>query len=336
MYETGGTRIMQQRTLGATGRQVSEVGLGTWQLGGEWGQVDDATAEAVLAAAVASGVTFFDTADVYGPTISETRIGNFLKSVDKDIFVATKLGRFPDPGWPDNFALDVMRQHAQASANRLGVETLDLIQTHCLPHEVMQRGEIFENLRTLKQEGLIRDFGASVETMDEALTCVEQEGLASLQIIFNIFRQKPIETLFAKAQSKNIALIVRLPMASGLLSGKFNKQSTFAQDDHRNFNRDGASFNVGETFAGLTLERGVELIEELRDILPGDITLAQAAMRWILDHEAVSVVIPGAKRPQQVTENCSASELSPLPADVHLALRAWYGDRVASEIRGPY
>ena len=327
---------MHTREFGATGRAVSEIGLGTWQLGSEWGQVDDRTAEQVLAAAVESGVTFFDTADVYGLGVSESRIGKFLKSIDRELYIATKLGRFPEPGWPDNFTLDVMREHAQASAVRLGVDTLDLIQLHCLPREVMQQGELFENLRTLKQEGVIRDFGASVETMDEAIDCLEQEGLASLQIIFNIFRQKPIDRLFAKAQDKNVAIIVRLPVASGLLSGKFTKDSLFAEDDHRNFNRDGQRFNVGETFAGLTLERGVELVDELRGLLPSEITLAQAAMRWILDHDAVSVVIPGAKNAKQVRENCSASTLDPLTAQTHIALRAWYGDRVAQEIRGPY
>jgi aryl-alcohol dehydrogenase-like predicted oxidoreductase len=172
--------------------------------------------------------------------------------------------------------------------------------------------------------------------MDEARLCLEQEGLASLQIIYNIFRQKPIDTLFAAAQAQNVALIVRLPVASGLLSGKLTKRSTFAADDHRNFNRDGARFNVGETFAGLTLEQGVELVEELRAMLPQEMTLAQAAMRWILDYEAVSVVIPGAKDPRQVAENCSASDLPPLPKETHRVLRAWYADRVESEIRGPY
>ncbi|MCG8583831.1 MAG: aldo/keto reductase, partial [Pirellulales bacterium] len=219
---------MKHRSFGASGRDVSEIGLGTWQFGGAWGDVDEATAEAILAAAVESGVDFFDTADVYGHGISEERIGKFLKSVDKEIFVATKLGRFPEPGWPDNFTLDVMRTHAQASAKRLGVDALDLIQLHCIPHEVMQQVDVFDHLRTLKQEGIIREFGASVESMEEAIDCLEQDGLASLQIIFNILRQKPIDRLFAKAQDKNVALIVRLPVASGLLTGKFTKDSKFS------------------------------------------------------------------------------------------------------------
>ena len=327
---------MQQRTFGSTQREVSEVGLGTWQLGSEWGQVDDATAQEVLAAAVDNGVTFFDTADVYGLGKSEERIGRFLKGTSQDIFVATKLGRFPEPGWPENFSLDSFRQHVEASLRRLGVEALDLTQTHCLPPDRMQQGDMFEWLRTLKQEGKIKAFGASVESMDEALVCLEQEGLTSLQIIFNVFRQKPIATLFERAQEKNVAIIVRLPVASGLLTGKFTAEATFPEDDHRNFNRDGASFNVGETFAGLPLAKGVELVEGLRSFVPDDFTLSQFAMRWILDFPAVSVVIPGAKNATQVAENCSASELAPLGDERHRGLAEFYKEQVAANIRGVY
>lgn len=333
---------MKQRSFGSTGRTVSEIGLGTWQLGSQWGPVDDASAREVLAAAVDSGVTFFDTADVYGPEVSEERIGRFLKDtgrlgdVGDSLFVATKLGRFPEPGWPDNFSLASFRQHTEASLRRLGVEALDLTQTHCLPEERMREGEMFEWLRTLQQEGKIRHFGASVETMDEALLCLQQEGLASLQIIFNIFRQKPITTLFERAQEKGVALIVRLPLASGLLSGKLTADSTFAADDHRNFNRDGDHFNVGETFAGLPLAKGVELVEQLREQLPTGMTLAQLAMRWILDFPAVSVVIPGARRASQVVENGTASELPPLGDARHRALADFYTNEVADHIRGRY
>ena len=327
---------MHERAFGNTGRSVSEIGLGTWQLGGEWGNVDDEVAAEVLAAAADSGVTFLDTADVYGLGRSEERIGKFLKSTDKEFVIATKLGRFPEPGWPGNFSLETIRAHTQASAQRLGVEAIDLTQLHCISRDVMEQGDVFEHLRTIQSEGLIRNFGASVETMDEAILCLEQEGLASLQIIFNIFRQKPIDVLFDKAQAKGVALIVRLPVASGLLSGKFTKKSTFAENDHRNFNRDGAQFNVGETFAGLPLERGVELVDELRQMLSAQTTMAQAAMRWILDHEAVSVVIPGAKTARQVTENSSASHLPPLGDELHAQLRDWYREKVEHEIRGPY
>lgn len=327
---------MKLRTFGSTGRDVSEVGLGTWQLGSEWGQVDDATAQEVLAAAVDNGVTFFDTADVYGTGVSEERIGRFLKTTDQEIFVATKLGRFPEPGWPDNFSLESFRQHTEASLTRLGVEALDLTQTHCLPPERMQQGDMFEWLRTLKQEGKIKAFGASVESMEEAVACLQQEGLTSLQIIFNVFRQKPIATLFEKAQEKGVALIIRLPVASGLLTGKFSAEATFPEDDHRNFNRDGACFNVGETFAGLPLAKGVELVRGLQPFVPEGFTLSQFAMRWILDFPAVNVVIPGAKSGKQVTENCSASDLAPLGDERHAKIAAFYEDQVAAHIRGLY
>jgi len=327
---------MKQRTFGNTGRNVSEVGLGTWQLGSEWGQVDDTTAQEVLAAAVSAGVTFFDTADVYGLGVSEERIGRFLKDCPEEIFVATKLGRFPEPGWPENFSLASFRQHTEASLRRLGVEALDLTQTHCLPPERMQQGDMFEWLRTLQSEGKIKAFGASVESMDEALMCLEQDGLTSLQIIFNVFRQKPITTLFERAQEKGVALIVRLPVASGLLTGKFTAEAKFPADDHRNFNRDGASFNVGETFAGLPLAKGVELVEGLRAFVPEGMTLSQFAMRWILDFPAVSVVIPGAKNAKQVAENCSASELSPLGDERHRQIAEFYNEQVAAHIRGLY
>jgi aryl-alcohol dehydrogenase-like predicted oxidoreductase len=199
----------------------------------------------------------------------------------------------------------------------------------------MRSGEMFEWLRILKKEGKIKRFGASVESMDEALTCLDQEGMASLQIIFNIFRQKPIDTLFARAKSQGVALIIRLPLASGLLSGRFKADSEFPPDDHRNFNRDGQRFNVGETFAGLTLAKGVGLVEKLRAILPANKTLTQSAMRWILDFDAVTTIIPGAKRPEQVKENCSASDLAPLSAETHERLRKLYEQEVVQNLRGP-
>ena len=250
---------MNHREFGSSGRQVSEIGLGTWQLGGsEWGRVDDQTAEDVLAAAADAGVTFIDTADIYGLGTSEERIARFLAGrADRDhFFIATKLGRWSDDDWPGHFSLDTFRRFTEDSLRRLGVEALDLTQTHCLPRDQMQQGDLFDWLRTLQQEGKIKAFGASVETMDEAVECFEHEGLASLQIIFNIFRQKPIHTLFDRAKEKGVALIVRLPVASGLLAGRITAESTFDEKDHRHFNRDGQSFNVGETFAGLPMAQG--------------------------------------------------------------------------------
>jgi aryl-alcohol dehydrogenase-like predicted oxidoreductase len=327
---------MNYRSFGKDEVSLSEVGLGAWQLGSDWGEISNDRANAILSESAESGITFFDTADVYGPEISELRIGRFLKQQTKRFFIATKLGRFPDPGWPDNFSLDAFRQHTQASLRRLGLEVLDLTQLHCIPTDMLMQGDVFEWLRTLKQEGLILRLGASVESMDEALYCLEQEGISSLQIIFNIFRQKPIHTLFAKAKEKGVAIIVRLPLASGLLSGKFEAGTAFPEQDHRHYNRDGQAFNVGETFAGLPFERGVMLADKLKPWVPEGMTMAQMALRWILDFDAVSVVIPGATAIQHVRDNAAASDLPPLSQELHRTLRDFYQNEVEQHIRGPY
>ncbi|PTX91472.1 aldo/keto reductase [Opitutus sp. ER46] len=327
---------MKARLFGHTGRSVGEVGLGTWQLGANWGNVTDDVALATLRAAWDAGTTLFDTADVYGAGRSETLIGRFLRETRAKVFVATKLGRFSPPGWPGNFTRAAIREHTEASLRRLGVETLDLTQLHCIPFEVLQRGEVFEHLRELKREGKIRDFGVSVESMAEADFCVRQPGLASLQIIFNVFRQKPIHTLFAEARQRNVALLVRLPLASGLLAGKFTTATTFPADDHRNFNRDGQQFNVGETFAGLPFAKGVALADALKPLVPAGLTLAELALRWCLDFEAVSVIIPGAKNPEQARANVRASERSPLGPELHARLADFYRREVEPHIRGAY
>ncbi|HEV2971957.1 MAG TPA: aldo/keto reductase [Pirellulales bacterium] len=330
---------MQQRNFGGSGVTVSEIGVGTWQFGGDWGaEVSDDEALAILAASVDEGVTFFDTADIYGLGRSESLIGRFLKQsrmADK-IFVATKLGRGPTPGWPDNFKTAMIRKHAEASLKRLGVEALDLEQLHCVPAGELRRGEVFEALRALKREGKIKQFGASVESMDEALICLEQPDLGALQIIFNIFRQKPISTIFERAKRQGVAIIVRLPLASGLLSGKFTRRTKFDARDHRNYNRDGEKFNVGETFAGLPFEKGVELTDALKPLVPNGMTLPQMALRWCLDFDAVSVLIPGAKNALQARENAASSDLPPLSPDLHKRLRTWYDRQVAEHIRGAY
>ncbi|MBC8285806.1 MAG: aldo/keto reductase [Nitrospinae bacterium] len=327
---------MNYRKFGGTDWQVSEIGLGTWQLGADWGSVDDTTAENVLAAAIDSGVNFFDTADCYGEGLSETRLGKFLKNSSKKVYIATKLGRFPKPGGSENFSLSQFRQHTQESLKRLGGECLDLTQVHCPPTEIIKQGEVFDWLRTLKKEGKIKEFGLSVESMEEAELCLKQDGVASLQIIFNVLRQKPIETIFNLALKKKVALIVRLPLASGLLSGNFSKTTHFSANDHRNFNRDGEHFNVGETFSGLPYEKGLELVNQLEAMTPQDIPLALTALRWILDFESVSVVIPGSKNPEQVRRNCSASDLPVLTASLHETLKNFYKQDVESSIRGKY
>jgi aryl-alcohol dehydrogenase-like predicted oxidoreductase len=298
--------------------------------------VSDEDAFATLAAAVESGVDFFDTADVYGLGRSEELIGRFLKASGAKVFVATKLGRFPQPGWPGNFTREAIRAHTEASLQRLGVERLDLTQLHCIPAEVLKRGEVFEWLRELQDEGKIARFGVSVETMDEALFCLEQAGVASLQIIFNLFRQKPIATLFDVAKSNGVAILARLPVASGLLAGKYTKETRFAPTDHRTYNRDGQAFNVGETFSGLPFEKGVELADAIKPWVPEGMTMAQMALRWCLDFDAVSVVIPGARNPAQAEANAAVSSLPPLSLELHARLREFCSREVAAHIRGPY
>jgi len=327
---------MNYRKFGGMDWQVSEIGLGTWQLGADWGNVDDAMAEKVLRTAVNSGVTFFDTADCYGEGLSEKRLGKFLKSCSKKVTIATKLGRFPQPGGLDNFSLQQFRQHTEGSLKRLGVECLDLTQVHCPPTELIKQGDMFDWLRILKKEGKIKAFGLSIESMEEAELCLKQEGVSSLQIIFNVLRQKPIEDIFELALEKQIALIIRLPLASGLLSGNFSKNTSFAENDHRNFNRNGEHFNVGETFSGLPYEKGLELVSQLGEMIPNDIPLPLAALRWILDFEAVSVVIPGSKSPEQVQHNCRASDLTSLAPSLHETLKQFYKQGIASFIRGKY
>ncbi|MBT3199015.1 MAG: aldo/keto reductase [Phycisphaerales bacterium] len=328
---------MKKRAFGKTGFDTSDVGLGCWQLGGFcWGDVDEPKAFDILNAAVENGVNFFDTADVYGEGRSEILIGAFLKQCSSDIYIASKLGRFPRPGWPANFTREVMKQHIEASLERLGIDALDLVQLHCIPADVMAAGEVFDYLREFKQEGLIKDFGASVESMDEAVMCLGQDGLASLQVIFNIFRRKPITALFDTAAEKGVAIIARVPLASGLLSGKISLDTQFPENDHRKFNKDGEMFNVGETFAGLTLTTGVEAIDKIRPLVPEGMSMAQMALRWILDHDAVSVVIPGASSAQQALDNSAVSDIAPLTAELHQTLEDIYNADVHDNIRGPY
>lgn len=327
---------MKHRVFGPTGRSVSEIGLGCWQLGGNWGDVSEADALATLFSAYERGVDFFDTADVYGDGRSERLVGAFVREARAEVYVATKLGRGGDPGWPGNFTREAMRRHTEDSLRRLGVEALDLTQLHCVPPEVLRRGEVFETLRELQQEGKIKAFGASVETVAEALHCLSVPGLASLQFIFNLFRQKAVAELLPLVQAKGVAFIVRLPLASGLLAGRYTAQTTFAESDHRNFNRDGQAFNVGETFAGLPFAKGVELVEELRAFVPPATAMADFALRWCLDHPEVTTIIPGARNAAQVRGNVHASVMAPLPPELHARLRQFYQEKVAAHIRGAY
>lgn len=318
--------------------KVSEVGLGTWQLGSaDWGNINKEDAFSILQAYVDGGGNFIDTADVYGMGVSETLIGEFLKTQTRELFVATKLGRRHDGvnGWPQNFSYDTMRRHVEDSLTHLQQSQLFLEQLHCIPTEAMQQGDVFKHLARLRQEGLIRYWGASVETSAEALLCMEQEGLASLQIIFNLFRQHVAQEVFVKAAEKGIALIIRVPLASGLLTGKFTAATSFATNDHRNYNADGAAFNAGETFSGVEFSRGVAVAAKMKALLPGD-QMATAAIRWILDHPEVTTVIPGASKLSQVTGNLAASAMPPLSMDTHDELRDIYDKEVLPFIRGHF
>lgn len=335
---------MKHRKFAASERLVSEVGLGTWQLGAaDWGQVGDEQARQILRAAVDSGITFFDTADIYGAGTSERRIGAFLQAFSltdperaRAIFVATKLGRSATPGGSANESYEAMRAHTEKSLANLGRERLDLTQTHCLPHDVMKEGHVFANLRRLQREGLIAAFGASVETVQEGLDCLDVEGLASLQVIFNVFRQKPAEELFARAQARGVAIIVRLPLASGLLGGKISEATQFDRNDHRSYNRDGDAFNVGETFAGVGFERGLALTEHVKRLVPQNVTLSQFAVRFCLDFDAVTTVIPGASKAAQVIDTAVASDLPPLSKECHADLERFYRDVAHGAVRGRY
>jgi aryl-alcohol dehydrogenase-like predicted oxidoreductase len=327
---------MKHRTF--AGASVSEVGLGCWQIGGDaWGEVPDADALDVLRASADAGVTFLDTADVYGAGRSEELVGRFLKERGRDrFFVATKFGRFPRPGGAANFEPEAIRAHTADSLKRLGVERLDLTQLHCLPMEQLKRAEVWDTLRALKKEGKIARFGASVESVAEAEECLKQPDCASLQIIFNIFRQTPETSgLLDRCKERGVAVIVRLPLASGLLAGKYTPQTTFGPNDHRTVNRNGEKFNVGETFAGLGFETGLEMVERLKSLVPAGFTLPQLALRWCLDHPAVSTIIPGARNRAQALANAAASDLPSVGAEVHAKLRGFFLKDVKPAVRGP-
>ena len=323
---------MNYRQFGNQGWQVSEVGLGTWQLGGDWGNIDEDTARTILAAAVDQGVNFFDTADVYGGGKSETIIGNFLAGCGEAVYVAGKLGRLD--GYPDGYSPDLFSRCAENSLKRLRREAIDVLQLHCIPQQYLLSGEVFDWLRVLQREGKIRAFGASVETVEEAQICLRQPDMASLQIIFNIFRQAPAEAIFGQARRNGTALIVRLPLASGLLSGKFTADTVFEPGDHRDYNRNGEAFSAGETFSGLEYSYGLSCVEELRQYVPENVSMAQFALRWILDFPEVGVVIPGATKVSQVESNTTASTIAPLSEASHVKLAEFYKEKIEGRIRG--
>ena len=320
---------MQERTLGHTGRTVGAIGLGAWQLGADWGEVDEDQAFATLGAAVDAGVTFIDTADVYGDGRSERLIGAFLRTLpaEQGLTVATKMGRRV-PQEPERYTLDNFREWTDRSRENLGVDTLDLVQLHCPPSIVYSTDAVFDALDTLVQERRIASYGVSVETCAEALTAIARPGVATVQIIFNLLRLKPLDDVLPAAQKANVGLIARVPLASGLLSGRYDEHTTFAADDHRNYNRHGEAFDVGETFSGVDYGTGLEVVRRLAALVPNGATMAQFALRWILDHPAVSVIIPGARNPAQARLNVEAAHLAPLTAETHEQIAAIYDELV--------
>ena len=302
---------MKYRKFGSLDWNVSEIGLGCWQIGADWGEVREDKAKEVLKSSFENGVNFFDTADVYGMGRSEKFVGEFIKSVSERIYVATKAGRQINPHVAEGYYnKELMESYVDQSLSNLNVETIDLLQMHCPPTEVYSSDHTFEMLDHLVSKGKIQHYGFSVQTVDEALACIKRPNTKSIQVIFNIFRQKPAEKLFEIAKEKKVAIIVRVPLASGLLTGKFSKDSSFAPDDHRNYNINGDAFDVGETFSGVNFNKALDAVEDLKNILPTEITLSQLSLRWILMHDAVSVVIPGAKNKDHVNLNTSSSNIN--------------------------
>jgi aryl-alcohol dehydrogenase-like predicted oxidoreductase len=324
---------MQRNLLGKTEWVVPAIGLGTWAMGAAWGPVDDTDSMAALHAAVDHGIDFFDTADVYGDGRSERLLARLRRERPGESFlVATKAGRRLDPHTADGYAPDRLGPFIERSLRNLETETIDLLQLHCPPTEVYYRPEVFEYLDSLVAVGKLRHYGVSVEKVEEALKAIEYPGVATVQIIFNAFRQRPAGLFFAEAKRRNVGVIVRVPLASGLLAGKFTAKSVFPADDHRTFNRHGDAFDVGETFSGVDFAAGLAAVEEIRPLVPEGMTMAQFALRWILEFDAVSTVIPGAKNVVQAEDNAAAADFQPLGTETMAAVQRIYEDRIAPQV----
>ncbi|MGW6931938.1 aldo/keto reductase [Lentzea sp. NPDC054927] len=303
---------MEKRIAGRLNRQVGVVGLGCWQLGADWGDVDESEALALLHAAADTGVDFFDTADVYGDGRSETLVGRFLKERQGDVFVATKMGRRLPAQTTEGYNRENFLAWNDRSRRNLGVDTLDLVQLHCPPTATYSRDEVFDTLDEMVEQQRIAAYGVSVEKVEEALAAIRRPHVASVQIILNAFRLKPLEQVLPAAAEAGVAIIARVPLASGLLSGKYTAATTFGADDHRNYNRNGEAFDVGETFSGVPYEVGLEAVERLRPLVPEGATMAQFALRWVVDQPGVTVVIPGARNVSQAAANSRAAALAPV------------------------
>jgi aryl-alcohol dehydrogenase-like predicted oxidoreductase len=319
---------MNYRTLGRTGWKVSEISFGAWAIGGAWGGVDDKESLAALNAALDGGVNFFDTADVYGDGRSERLLAKLRKERKEKFYIATKAGRRLPKQMPEGYNHANLTSFVERSLRNLDTDAIDLLQLHCPPTGVYYMPEVFGSLDELVRAGKLRHYGVSVEKVEEALKAVEFPNVQSVQIIFNIFRQRPADSFFAEAQKRKVGILARVPLASGLLSGKITRESKFAKDDHRNFNRHGEEFDRGETFAGVDFETGLNAVEELKSFVPEGATLAQLALRWILEFPAVTCSIPGAKRPSQVAENIAASALPPLSKAAMKKIETLYAGQI--------
>jgi aryl-alcohol dehydrogenase-like predicted oxidoreductase len=323
---------MDERVIGRSGQWTSVIGLGTWQLGADWGDVDDKEALSVLEAAAESGVTFFDTADVYGDGRSEETIASFLRGrPDLHVLVATKMGRRVEQ-IPENYVLDNFRAWNDRSRRNLGVDRIDLVQLHCPPTSVYSSDEVFDALDTLVEEERVAAYGVSVETCAEALTAIARPNVASVQIILNPFRMKPLREVLPAAREAGVGIIARVPLASGLLSGKYTKDTVFAANDHRTFNRHGEAFDQGETFSGVDYETGVEAAAEFAALAPEGCTPAQLALRWIIEQDGVTTVIPGARTTEQARANAAAAKLPPLPKETSAAIQELYDRRIKAQV----
>ncbi|MEH6656083.1 aldo/keto reductase [Leeuwenhoekiella marinoflava] len=324
---------MNYRKLGKTNLNISEISLGTWQVGGKWGSgFDDATAEKIINTAIDNGINFIDTADVYENGLSEAAVGRVLRSRSEEIYIATKCGRQINPHVDAGYTVKALRQYVEASLKNTGLERLDLIQLHCPPTDTYYRPEIFGLFDDLKQEGKIANLGVSVEKVEEGIKAMEYDNVTTVQIIFNLFRQRPAELFFREAEKNDIGVIVRVPLASGLLTGKFNQNTSFDQEDHRNFNRDGEAFDKGETFSGVDYETGLKAVNELKNLFPDAENLAPIALQWILSHKTVSTIIPGASKEAHVLSNLSAVAKPNLTKDQVEKMNAIYNKNLKAQV----
>jgi len=327
---------MNYRQLGTTDLKVSELSFGTWAIGGAWGKKDDQEALKALDYGIGNGVNFFDTADVYGDGHSEELLAKATKGKHSEIHIATKFCRAGNVHDPKTYSMESVTKYCEDSLRRLNRDQLDLFQIHCPPMVILKDGHVFEVLDRLKEQGKIRYYGVSVETVEEGLICLEHPNVSTLQVIFNLFRQKPLEALFPQAKEQGVGVLARVPLASGLLTGKFSTSSKFEKDDHRNFNRDGEAFNIGETFAGVEFEKGIELSNKLAWIAENRGNMTRAALKWILEHDAISCVIPGFKSVAQVEDNLQAVNVESFTEKEMTILAKFYKDEVQREIRGAY